>query len=586
MVREHAKPEIDEFLDLKRKTRIIILDVETNGLDPNRSVLSCSAIKHDIEPNSLEMTEIDRFNRYYYPVEPFNPIAIDINGLTEAVITKNREGCTYPEHFRMDSDFEKFCGDTERFVAHNISFDTQFVPFLRGKKKFCTMTTNMDIVCTYFLKWKNNWKWPKLSETAIYYGIPFDEKELHSSIKDVELTTKIFVKMLKAAQSGESGSTTQTNESRQYLDPFHDFIWQLKNININILSQCKIGDPLNLIRNNDRDAIYSLGVATKSGEYLGDIESSDIQYYGLLHRIDHGANTIFKLKQIFTTNGNFESVNIEAFIGSPDWRNKNEIDSLNNDARKIITVAKFYENKYPDLSVSMYRKAIKMLKEIDFQCKKHFSTWRKHKFPINRLTLVLQRQGKYQECLDEIKKYEIEYDKLGLYAGEEKILMKRKDRVLEAIKKGCDKSNLGLIKNNIDYTEDQIKLLIMEHDCKEKNQQSLCKLNNVIGKKKAYMSVKLIKCDFKINSDVTHFKVKKYNCKIIYGYNYFDVPPEEPVWLNVLIEMPNGEGIFNAGDQPFEFFLYKNDLYSVDTKEDFTKDEMKLLIKHHCNKKT
>lgn len=99
------------------------------------------------------------------------------------------------------------------------------------------------------------------------------------------------------------------------------------------------------------------------------------------------------------------------------------------------------------------------------------------------------------------------------------------------------------------------------------------------------MPVKLIKRDIKIDREVTYFKVKKYNCKIIYGYNYFDAPPDEPVWINVLIEMPNGEGIFNAGDQPFVFFLYKNDLYSVDTKENYTEDEIKLLIKHHCYKK-
>jgi len=99
------------------------------------------------------------------------------------------------------------------------------------------------------------------------------------------------------------------------------------------------------------------------------------------------------------------------------------------------------------------------------------------------------------------------------------------------------------------------------------------------------MSVKLIERDFKINSEATHFKVKKYNCKIIYGYKYFDLPPDEPFRIKVLIEMPNGEGFFNSGDKPFEIFLYKNELYSVDTKENYTEDEMKLLIKNHCYKK-
>ena len=198
--RKHAKPEIDKFLDVKRKTRIIILDVETNGLDSQFSVLTCSAIKYEIDPKTYEMTEIDRFNRYYYPVEQFDPQAIAINGLTREVITEKRSNATYPEHYCMDSDFETFCNDTKRFVAHNISFDMQFIPFIGNKKKLCTMMTNMDIVAAGFMKWKKEWKWPKLSETAVHYGIQFNDSELHNSMADAEITAKIFMKMLVTAR--------------------------------------------------------------------------------------------------------------------------------------------------------------------------------------------------------------------------------------------------------------------------------------------------------------------------------------------------------------------------------------------------
>jgi DNA polymerase-3 subunit epsilon len=198
--RKHAKPEIDKFLDVKRKTQIIIFDVETNGLSGNYSVLSCSAIKYEINPNTCEMTEIDRFNRYYYPVEQFDPQAIAVNGLTREVITVKRRDSTYPEHFTADDDFKNFCNGVVRFVAHNISFDMQFVPFISNKKRLCTMMTNMDIVAAGFLKWKNEWKWPKLSETAVHYGIQFSESELHSSMADAEITAKIFMKMLETAR--------------------------------------------------------------------------------------------------------------------------------------------------------------------------------------------------------------------------------------------------------------------------------------------------------------------------------------------------------------------------------------------------
>lgn len=202
--RRHAKPEIDKFLNVKRKTRLIIFDLETNGLSDKHSVLSCSAIKYDIDPNTCELSELARFNRYYYPVEQFDPAAISVNGLTKEVITEKRGTATYPEHFKMDSDFEVFCNDTKRFAAHNISFDSRFVPFIAKQKKFCTMMTNTDIVAVYFMKSKRDWKWPKLSETAAYYSISFNESDLHGSMADTEITSKIFMEMLKRAKNGST----------------------------------------------------------------------------------------------------------------------------------------------------------------------------------------------------------------------------------------------------------------------------------------------------------------------------------------------------------------------------------------------
>jgi DNA polymerase-3 subunit epsilon len=435
----------------KRDTRIIVFDLETNGLHAGCSVLSCSAIKYDLNHDTYEMKEINRFNRYHYPIEEFNYTATYYNGLTRDVITEKRGDSTYPENFSADHDFEKFCSDTESFVAHNISFDIQFVPFIGNKNILCTMMTNMDIVAVYFLESKREWKWPKLSETAIHYGIQFSDRDIHSSIADAEITAKIFMKMLEAIKADRDGVTTEIEDSHHNLDPFYNFTWQLKNVNVNVVSQCKLGDILNLIREHGIDsAVDYLGVATKSGEYLGDIDSSDVQYYGLIHRIDHGAKTSVKIKQIFTTNGNFESINIKVFIGSADWENQKTLHVIDREAKGIITKAKTLEKTNPEEAVSLYRKAMEMLKGIDHQCEKHFSTWRGQKFPINRLSLVLERQQRYEECLQEIEAYEKSTDKLGLYAGEKEILEKRKEKMLKAIKKYPANSKTRDVKNRDD----------------------------------------------------------------------------------------------------------------------------------------
>jgi len=206
--RKHAKPEIDEFLNVKRKTKVIVFDVETNGLSREHSVLSCSAIKYEYNPNAHEMNELDRFERFYYPLERFNPSATAVNGLTRDVIDKKRGDATYFRNFNDDPAFEDFCKGVNRFIAHNISFDCKFVP-LSGKRKFCTMMANTDIVCTEWLPYKREWKWPKLSETASYYEIPFNEDELHGSMTDAELTAKIFAKMLQEARQAEGADSVQ-----------------------------------------------------------------------------------------------------------------------------------------------------------------------------------------------------------------------------------------------------------------------------------------------------------------------------------------------------------------------------------------
>ena len=233
-IRKHAKSDIEKFLDDKTITKFIVLDVETNGLGNNCSVLSCSAIKYEINPETFAITELNRFDCYYYPVEQFNPSAIAVNGLTEKVITEKRGNANYPKHFNQDTNLEKFCDGVHRFVAHNISFETRFIPFLQGNKQFCTMMTNMDIVAIEYFERKNEWKYPSLSETANYYGIQFNHNELHRSMYDTEITATIFTKMIDDIKNNDNqAENVQFSLDYKYVDDnFEKFMLEdLKNIN-------------------------------------------------------------------------------------------------------------------------------------------------------------------------------------------------------------------------------------------------------------------------------------------------------------------------------------------------------------------
>ena len=186
---DFMRKRINRFLNEETPVNLIVFDLETNGLEKTFSVLSCAAIKYQIDPIAQEMTKLDSFHRFYFPIEDYNPQAIEKNHLNKQTIADNRGECDYPEHFRDDKDFEAFCKDVSHFVAHNINFDAQFTPFVKSRKTFCTMKPNKGFF---------GGKWPSLAEAAEHYGVDYDVDSLHESLYDVEITTNVFQAMLKA----------------------------------------------------------------------------------------------------------------------------------------------------------------------------------------------------------------------------------------------------------------------------------------------------------------------------------------------------------------------------------------------------
>ncbi|MBP6063293.1 MAG: hypothetical protein KA493_04480 [Fusobacteriaceae bacterium] len=167
------------------KREIIVFDFETNGFN-GTSVLSLSAIKALVLPNGIQ--EIDRFNRFYYrtPGEFVNPAAINVNGLDESTICKLRGEADYPKHYIDDIEsFIEFCGDTDHFIAHNFSFDKDFLGF-EALVYFCTFIESKNI---------NIGKFNKLSDLAAYYNIDVNPDFLHNSMYDVEILFDIVKAM-------------------------------------------------------------------------------------------------------------------------------------------------------------------------------------------------------------------------------------------------------------------------------------------------------------------------------------------------------------------------------------------------------
>ena len=210
-----------------------------------------------------------------------------------------------------------------------------------------------------------------------------------------------------------------------------NFTTQLEEINEDLISECKVGDALNLIRERKSDNINYVGVADKSGKHLGSINPSDVRNYYLGFDIDYGAEVSAKIKQVSTKNGKLECI-IEISKGNVDWKKYEKLRAKDDEAKEVIFQAKTLEKSNIEEAIFLYRKAIGMLKEID---QNFGNNLRYQRFPINRLSLILERQKRYKECLEEIDAYEKLTDKIGLYAGEKERIEKRKEKIIKIISK-------------------------------------------------------------------------------------------------------------------------------------------------------
>ncbi len=175
-------------------SKIAFFDFETNGFFPSSVLEVC--VKKCMYEDDIFST-VGTFHRYYYPKEPFNPQAFRVHGLDEQRLTALRQGEHYSHYFSADRDFIEFAADITHWVAHNIQFDTAFLP-CKPQKEFCTMKNNTN---TVKILRNGSYKFPTLAETARFYGIPFDSDSAHGAAYDTEILFAIFLAMHSAKDS-------------------------------------------------------------------------------------------------------------------------------------------------------------------------------------------------------------------------------------------------------------------------------------------------------------------------------------------------------------------------------------------------
>jgi len=131
-----------------------------------------------------------------------------------------------------------------------------------------------------------------------------------------------------------------------------------------------------------------------------------------------------------------------------EWQESNSLEIYSEKMMEIHLVidrAKKLENENPSKAIELYVKATDLIddydnfeaKDLNIQleyCRKYRCKTHRHiSYPVNRLSLTLEREKRFQECLDTIFRYESTDDKKGISAADRKSIDKRKIRVLRKL---------------------------------------------------------------------------------------------------------------------------------------------------------
>ncbi len=204
-----------------------------------------------------------------------------------------------------------------------------------------------------------------------------------------------------------------------------------------LVNTLRSGEELRLVRepSNPYDK-YAVAFFRTSGEQLGYVPGGDRR---LADHIDEGGSVSAKVVRVLGGPGILglflksfrKSYGCVIEISKKHDFNWKEITPYIEKSRKIeelIKAAQSLEAEDIANAISMYREAVVQLVAFD-KAGPIAASWRRARYPINRLSLLLEKSGHPRDAYDEILQYERFNDKFGLTSVEEQSITKRKQRL-------------------------------------------------------------------------------------------------------------------------------------------------------------
>ena len=115
-----------------------------------------------------------------------------------------------------------------------------------------------------------------------------------------------------------------------------------------------------------------------------------------------------------------------------DWKQVTPFLERSKEIEERIKAARKMEESEPTEAILSYRAAIADIIAFD-SVGPAAAAWRRARYPIGRLSLLLEKAGLYEAALEEISRYDAFNDVLGLAAADQRSVAARKSRLLKKL---------------------------------------------------------------------------------------------------------------------------------------------------------
>lgn len=203
-----------------------------------------------------------------------------------------------------------------------------------------------------------------------------------------------------------------------------------------LLKKCYPGELVELRRetNNPHDR-FAIAVVSAKGEVLGYIPAGDRR---LADHIDRGGQvraTILRItggpnffQRALGLHGKHYGCVLRIVKRDCDWKAAAPWMDANREIDRLVKAAQQMEGSEPEKSLAQYRDVIAKIKALDSNGARA-SAWRTVRYPIDRFSLLLDRQGMKAEALTEIAGWRQYSDPVGISEAEHQRVVKREARL-------------------------------------------------------------------------------------------------------------------------------------------------------------